>query len=254
MFLLRGAGSLSYDAALIIVCSCLLCLSLYQHVSARLSGSGPASASPSRSRVFILLMRWRMLSSGVFIRSPAADRSPPGRLLPERLLFPESPADPQPALITSFLMSPSRSIRGNKAFSDSITGEGAASLPSESVIDQLIYIFSEGLAIMRYMAAFSSSILRSSSSPSEKPLLLKYFFSSIENRPSVPGLSGSTPSFAPIITAALICLGRVLIIVPIARPSTEGGITPTSTSDSPVVYMSVNAARSMSESPIIESI
>ena len=109
------------------------------------------------------------------------------------------------------------------------------SFPAVSVMAQLMYIFSEGLAIMRYMAAFSSSIFISSRLPRAKPLLLKYFFSSTEKSPSVAGDSGITPSQAPSITAARICLGRVLIMVPMESPSTVGGMTPTSTSERPAL-------------------
>ena len=44
----------------------------------------------------------------------------------------------------------------------SITGDGSMSLPDESVIAQLMYILSDGLAIMRYIAAFSSFIFSTS--------------------------------------------------------------------------------------------
>ena len=140
-------------------------LSAYQCSIALVSASGSSGAFAS----FMRFMRCLIPSPAVLILS----------------VSPAFRASPRPMLMMSLRISPSASIRGNSILSESITGDGLVSLPSVSVIAQLMYIFSEGLAIMRYMAAFSSSIFISSRLPRAKPLVLKYSFSSIENRPSV---------------------------------------------------------------------
>ena len=140
-------------------------LSAYQHIIALVRASGSSGAFASLMR----FMRCLMPSPAVLILS----------------VSPALRVSPRSMLIMSLRISPSASIRGNSVFNDPITGDGLVSLPPASVMAQLIYIFSEGLAIMRYMAAFSSSIFMSSRLPRAKPLVLKYSFSSSENRPSV---------------------------------------------------------------------
>ena len=148
-----------------MVSSSSLRLSAYQCSIALVRASGSSGAFGS----FMRLMRCLIPSPAVLILSA----SPAVR---ESL---------RPMLIMSLRIRLSVSIRGNSILSESITGDGFVSLPSVSVMDQLMYIFSEGLAIMRYMAAFSSSIFISSRLPSAKPFVLKYSFSSSENSPSV---------------------------------------------------------------------
>ena len=167
-----------------MVSSSSLLLSAYQRSIALVSASGSSGAFGS----FMRLMRCLMPSPAVLMRSKS-----PALIVP-----------PHPELITSFCISPSASMRGKSALSESMTGDGLVSLPSVSVIAQLMYIFSEGRAIMRYMAAFSSAIFISSRLPRAKPCSLKNSFSSRENSPSVCGESGITPSQAPSITAAFI--------------------------------------------------